>query len=216
MTEKTRSYRQAHQGPPSVAPPALSSRPDKLLSSTARLVPYGPQGSATGRPRHRCKCSWHGPGPLCSPLLPPPVPNAHHPFPGTSVCVPAVRAVQAPAGRSRAPPGQAHGPTPPTSAPAPGGVHQPRRPPLQPRARHQAQPGPAPHLKPGSAPRLLGAPGPAAPQTPRCPPDARVSQVFTVRLPWWTAHTREPERVRKPRAPPLWPPPLRLKESWEL
>lgn len=63
MTEKTRSYRQAHRGPPSVAPPALSSRPDKLLSSTARLVPYGPQGSATGRPRHRCKRSWHGQAP---------------------------------------------------------------------------------------------------------------------------------------------------------
>lgn len=120
-------------------------------------------------------------------------------------------AVKAPDERSRAPSG-AGGSGPPLP---------PRRllraastalGPASPPASSAAQ-GPAPHLKPGSAPRPLRARGPAAPQTPRCPPAARVLQVFPVCLPWWRAQTRETRRVRGPRDPPLGP---GQAESWEL
>lgn len=115
---------------------------------------------------------------LISPRFTPPVPNVQRSFPGTSTCVPAVSGS---AGSSRKLQGALRGRTVQAHPSHLGAccrryllpwVPPARRPPLQLRARHPAQPGPAPHLKPGSAPRPLRARGPAAPQTLRYPPAA--------------------------------------------
>lgn len=128
--------------------PALSGGPDKLLSPIPRLVPYGAataEGPATGRPR---------PPLPSSPCSTPAVPKAHHAFPGTSACVPAVSGSAGSGGQvwgaARAGPGRAAQATPPTSAPAAGGA--PRPPSCKP-ARLPCSPGRAPSpARPSASP----------------------------------------------------------------